>query len=545
VIGFVSDENDVAVAGVHVLVECGDGTRLQQRSAADGGIALLPPPGEHGVTLALDGFGSKRVDICWQEDSEPIRFRILRDAPAAYMWPKWSRSGERSVPRIHAVESYLASIWRYGSEREHQFDIDWVDEHGPRANMQITPDGDYTQTGVAWGTVGYGGNRHHARSVVAPERSGLYFLHVVDREGRFTSAPWIVAPETPQHRIAVLTGTNTWNAYNEFGGRSNYLNPTRLPDRPTVNARQDMNRFNTDQSHPDWKSPDRDYAPLTFERPEPFNVVPLDEGVDDVMHGYLEPSLVAAEWRLLAWLERQGFAHDVYADAQLHDGTLDLLAYEVLVLSGHPEYWSREMVERVEAWLEAGGRLLSLGGNSLNCEVEFVDQVSLRFLTYLGAGGPDLGMPNPDDPERPFDSRLHRTLGRSEASILGTATTITGFGTGAPYEVVAADHWVFAGLDLQAGDCFGEKSLSGRCSGASGWETDKRTPSTPEEAVLLARGTNPDEGGAELLFFPVGRGGAVISAGSITYAASLLVDERLSTVTANMVRRLLDPQPLD
>ena len=36
------------------------------------------------------------------------------------------------------------------------------------------------------------------------------------------------------------------------------------------------------------------------------------------------------EWRLLGWLEREGFAYDYYAEAQLHDGTLQLDAYRVL-----------------------------------------------------------------------------------------------------------------------------------------------------------------------------------------------------------------------
>ena len=44
-------------------------------------------------------------------------------------------------------------------------------------------------------------------------------------------------------RIAVVASTNTWNAYNNFGGRSNYVNADHLPDRPLVNARQDLDRY--------------------------------------------------------------------------------------------------------------------------------------------------------------------------------------------------------------------------------------------------------------------------------------------------------------
>jgi N,N-dimethylformamidase len=43
--------------------------------------------------------------------------------------------------------------------------------------MQITLNGDYTQTGVAWNQRGYG-SPHQTQFVVARERSGLYYLEL-------------------------------------------------------------------------------------------------------------------------------------------------------------------------------------------------------------------------------------------------------------------------------------------------------------------------------------------------------------------------------
>ena len=68
------------------------------------------------------------------------------DGLLGYMWPKWVRSGERSEFRVHSVEQYQLSLWRYGLQKECIGVIGWYDEHGPRAVMQITPDGDFTQT---------------------------------------------------------------------------------------------------------------------------------------------------------------------------------------------------------------------------------------------------------------------------------------------------------------------------------------------------------------------------------------------------------------
>jgi hypothetical protein len=56
---------------------------------------------------------------------------------------------------------------------------------------------------------------------------------------------------------------------------------------------------------------------------------------------------------------------------------------------------------------------------------------------------------------------------------------------------------------------------------------------------LLAKGTNPDEGGSEMVYYETPSGGAVFSVGSITYPSSLLVDPNVSRVTANVINRFL------
>ena len=170
----------------------------------------------------------------------------------------------------------------------------------------------------------------------------------------------------------MLASNITWNAYNNFGGRSNYIHPDKLPPTPTVNARLELKRY-TDPEHVNYDT--TDYAPLSFDRPEPINHVPEHVQLTDPIEGRAACHLAPAEWRLLGWLEREGFDYDYYAETQLHFGQLDLDAYRVLIISTHPEYWSRQMYDRVKAWVfERGGRLMYLGGNGLNCEVEFLDE---------------------------------------------------------------------------------------------------------------------------------------------------------------------------
>jgi len=110
--------------------------------------------------------------------------------------------------------------------------------------------------------------------------------------------------------------------------------------------------------------------------------------------------------------------------------------------------------------------------------------------------------------------------------------------TAAPYRVIDANHWVFAGTGLHEGNLFGEKSLHERIpGGASGHETDKISRSSPAGTRMLAKGTNPNDGGAEMSIVEQAGRGSVFSAGSITWVSSTLVDDAVSQITRNVLQR--------
>jgi N,N-dimethylformamidase len=543
-VGFVSDQRYVALEGVAVEFERDGETAAVVASTPRGKVVADLAPGPYRVTLRKDGFGRKSVELDIAADAAPHQFRLLSDDLTGYVWPRWVRSGERGELCFHGMESFRLTLARYGLEREQERILGWFDEHGPNAYMQNTPDGDWTQTGSRFNRIGFSNNPHHTQMAVAPERSGLYYVEQQGESGAWFAAPWIVAPApgAPTAPIAVVLSTNTWNAYNNFGGRSNYVNATGLPPEPTVVGRLELSRYR-DDAPPEWVAPDSAYLPLSFERPEPFNVIPQGARPTDPIAGRQGNHLAPAEWRLLAWLEREGFSHDVYADAQLDDGTLDLARYRVLMISAHPEYWTRRAFERTKGWVDdAGGRMLYLGGNGLNCEVELSGPNAsvMRTRSHLAATDGSLGQWDPADPTHWLESRFHRSTGLPEAGLLGVATSETGIMTAAPYRTIDASHWVFAGTGLTEGATFGAASLHERVSGgASGHETDKRTASSPAGTALLAKGLNPDDGGAEIVLHETASGGAVFSVGSIVWPSSLLVDDAVSRITANVVQRFL------
>jgi hypothetical protein len=101
------------------------------------------------------------------------------------------------------------------------------------------------------------------------------------------------------------------------------------------------------------------------------------------------------------------------------------------------------------------------------------------------------------------------------------------------------NHWAMAGTGLRNGDLFGEKTLHERVpGGASGHETDKVSTNSPKTVQRFAKGTNPDDGGADLVCHEVERG-AVFSVGSITWVSALFTDPHVSRITRNVLERFL------
>src|SRR5262245_28220673 len=168
-IGYVSDERYLALPDVVLEFVNSRGESWEARSRATGAVYVDLPPGTYAVTLQRSGFGAKRGSISVPSPS-PHQFRLLADGFSGCVWPKWARAGDAGEFRVRAVEPYQRELWSYGWSPEFVRSMGWLDEHGPRATMQVTPDGDYTTTGVEWNKVGYT-SATHSQSITAPERS--------------------------------------------------------------------------------------------------------------------------------------------------------------------------------------------------------------------------------------------------------------------------------------------------------------------------------------------------------------------------------------
>ena len=226
----------------------------------------------------------------------------------------------------------------------------------------------------------------------------------------------------------------------------------------------------------------------------------------------------AGEWRVLAWLEREGFTYDVIGCEDLDEDPGVLAGHTVLILSTHSEYWSKPMYSAVSAFNASGGSVLNLSGNSIFRQAEFLDDDRVRFVNH----------------------GLHEWR-REVLSLLGVAYDDRGLGTAAPYQVLLADHWVFGQTKASEGELFASETLNVMAGqGGSGQETDKVVAGSPNDVVLLARGTNDNDGGASMTIRePIDGSGTVFSASSMQFGGCLLVDDVASQVVRNVLEATL------
>lgn len=319
--------------------------------------------------------------------------------------------------------------------------------------------------------------------------SGIYSAHVSNDLGELFYITFVVKSDgLSNNKILVMASTNTWQAYNNWSGQSFY---TYSLSEETHNS-----------------------TILSFHRP---NIVNKPIGNSD--------HLVAGELHLHRWLENNSYGFDVAAEIDMHENPNLLDNYKVLILCVHPEYYTLEMYNNLIHFLNAGGRLMYLAGNGIYWRVALAyDKIEVRKEgenhEYTdGRGG------------------TFRSLGMPESRHLGVQYTEAGIHTYAPYVVYNSNHWIYNNTGVSNGQLIGQTCLNNGM--ASGWETDKITADSPSNITVLGVGTNPEGGGAYMIYYDKPNGSKVFSVGSITYTGSLSVDPVIHQITKNVLDNFL------
>jgi N,N-dimethylformamidase len=263
------------------------------------------------------------------------------------------------------------------------------------------------------------------------------------------------------------------------------------------------------------------------------------------------PHQFSADLELLAWLEAEGLLYDVITDNDLHEVGAEALApYRAVTSGSHPEYWSMNMLDALEAYLADGGRLAYLGGNGLywvtSTPAECTDIIEVR----RGRAGTRVWESPPGEEYHATTGErggLWRNRGRAPQCLVGVGFTAQGFDHSLAYQWMVDANDPVAGFlaeGIDTGQPIGvEGSILG---GAAGFEIDRMDGllGTPGQTVLVARaagfsdayqGTvedvltaNSRQGGtvsplvrSDVVFVPLPGGGAVFSVGSIAWCGAL------------------------
>src|SRR5439155_520657 len=85
----------------------------------------------------------------------------------------------------------------------------------------------------------------------------------------------------------------------------------------------------------------------------------------------------------MRWAEAAGYEVDVIAQSDLHFRPDILSAYRCLVMVGHDEYWSWQMRDAIDAYVDQGGRVARFAGNfmwQIRLEQDGQTQVCHKYL---------------------------------------------------------------------------------------------------------------------------------------------------------------------
>ena len=407
-------------------------------------------------------------------------------------------------------------------------------------------------------------------------KSGIYAarLRAGDGEGSEDYVPFFVPPRkgTSSARIAFLVPTNSYVAYANFHvpadpirrarwkkqtGREMFEYPTQPQDRFVVeNKLLSLYDRHTDTSGVAYSSRLR---PNMSMRPK-YSFQMLGEGRGG-------PHQFNADLHLVDWMETRGYEYDVLTDEDLHFEGAELLApYRVVVTGSHPEYWSGDMLDALEAYLGDGGRLMYLGGNGFYWVTSFAPDRS-HVIEVRRCNGTRTWEAAPGESHHSTTGEhggLWRARGRPPQKFTGIGFTANGFDTSLPYnaEQGAADDsvsFIFDGVDRS--EPIGDFGLV--MGGAGGFEVDRADTAlgTPEHAVVVATatgfsdayqhaveevlGSDSKQGGTvnplvrgDMVYFEGPKGGAVFSVGSITWCGSLShnnYENNVSRITGNVL----------
>jgi hypothetical protein len=284
------------------------------------------------------------------------------------------------------------------------------------------------------------------------------------------------APASQASNAVVQVPVNTWQAYNDWGGKSLY-------DDLSTNGRR-ANR-------------------VSFNRPYHWAPAPGGQPLE-------------WEYPLVRFLERTGYDISYQTDVDTDANPASLLRHRLVITAGHGEYWTKTIRDAFQAARDSGGNLAFMAANTGYWQVKYED-AGRTIVAYKSRYDPE---PNPA-----LKTTMFRDLvpPRYECELLGIQSQ--GVALNWPpsdYAVVASavsDPWM-RGTGFHAGDV-----LRGIVSVESDTIPGNQTASNAcghKLTVFFHHETGSDKtGNADAVRYTATSGARVFASGSHTFAWGL------------------------
>lgn len=269
-----------------------------------------------------------------------------------------------------------------------------------------------------------------------------------------------------KNRALLILATNTYQAYNWWGGRNSYCDIAAVMDK-RVSLLEGL---------------DLAAGVLAQNRPFAQGIIAAPTGVPRLVNGDIRgfgalpdmpsrrfaaqhglgpldgPAGFRGKWehKFAAWAEAREIGLDYATDRDV-DQVADLVdGYACVLVVGHSEYWSGPQRDALDAYVERGGKLAIFSGNTSYWKVRWDGD---KMVCHKSRG-------LDREPEKGRDATglwSHPHFGKPEASLTGLTFLLGGYhrlgmcvarGAGG-YTVYNEHHWALAGSDLFYGDQIG------------------------------------------------------------------------------------------
>ena len=333
--------------------------------------------------------------------------------------------------------------------------------------------------------------------------SGYYLAALIPSGGGTTGyAPFVVRNDASASPILVQIPFNTYQAYNEWGGKSLY-------DVNSTGGRA---------------------IKVSLDRPYKGG-----QGTGMLFNG---------DYQMILWLERAGYDVAYATSSDAHSRPDLMNNHKVFVTAFHDEYWSYEMRANLVNWINAGRSAAFLSANNLYYQVRYEPSsrgVANRLIVcYKSLSDPA----NTSNPSRTTYLFRLPPVNLPEEQIEGAR--YENYLNGSPYGdwiVRNAQHWIYAGTGMANGS---------RISGVIGYEWDRANAGVPADGTQLSASPVLASGivyQQESIIREKASGAIVFDASTTNFAWRLMgndgvgADPTFRQMTANLFNRIIGSAP--